>query len=129
MVDTARTQAALIAASADNTSGNYTNQNQRDFIISVHNIVPGVVSAAGTTQGTAAVMTVQSIIVTVCASGAGVVATQPYHKVYNRAANPCLFYPISGANFEALSANAPVSIPVGSTVELFMTTATQGYVG
>lgn len=34
MVDTPRTKAALIAAAADNVSGNYSNQNQRDFIVS-----------------------------------------------------------------------------------------------
>jgi hypothetical protein len=35
MVDTPRTVAALIAASADNTSGNYSNQNLRDLIVSI----------------------------------------------------------------------------------------------
>lgn len=40
MVDTPRTQAALIAASADNTTGNYSNQNQRDFIVSTVNVAP-----------------------------------------------------------------------------------------
>jgi len=35
MVDTPRTPAALITASADNTTGNWTNQNQRDLIVSI----------------------------------------------------------------------------------------------
>lgn len=35
MVDTPRTQAVLITASADNTIGAYNNQNQRDFIVTV----------------------------------------------------------------------------------------------
>lgn len=129
MVDTPRSQAALITASADNTTGDYTNQNQRDLIVSVLNIVPSVVSAAGTTQGTATVLTAQSNYVTVCAAGAGVVATSGYTKVYNRGANPVLVYPISSAKWEGLAVNAPVSIPVGSQAEFNMTSTTQGYVG
>jgi hypothetical protein len=129
MVDTPRTQAALITASADNTTGNYNNQNQRDFIVSVLNVVPAVVSAAGTTQANATVLTAQSNIVTVCAAGAGVVATAGYTKVYNRAANAVLVYPISSAQFEGLGTIAPVSIPVGGQAEFFMTSSTQGYVG
>lgn len=35
MTDTIRSQAAVITASADNLSGLYTNQNQRDMIVSV----------------------------------------------------------------------------------------------
>lgn len=126
---TPQAQSVLNTAMADNTTGLITEAVLRNFNASVHNIVPVTVSAAGTTQGGATALTSQSNIITVCAAGAGVVATLPYHKVYNRGANALLFYPISGANFESLSANAPVSIPVGSTVELFMTTSTQGYVG
>lgn len=33
MVDTVRTQAQLITASADNTTGAWSNQNERDFIV------------------------------------------------------------------------------------------------
>lgn len=99
------------------------------FTASVLSIVPAVVSAAGTTQGTATPLTSQSVIVTVSGSGAGVVATLPYHKVFNRGANALLLYPASGAQFEALGANAPVSVAVGGTVEMYMTSATQGYVG
>lgn len=129
MSGTVRTQAALLTASADNVTGNYTNQNQRDFIVSVFNILPTVVSAAGTTQGSATPLTSQNNVVTVCASGAGIIATLPFHKIYSRGLNPVLLYPISGAQFEGLAVNAAVSIPVGTAVEMTMTTATQGYVG
>ncbi len=129
MSGTVRNQATLLTASADNATNNYTNQNQRDFIVSVFNIVPAVVSAAGTTQGTATPLTAQNNVITICTAGAGVVATLPFHKIYSRGANPVLFYPISGAQFEGLAVNAPVSIPVGTTVEMAMTSTTQGYVG
>lgn len=129
MADTPRTVPTLITAAADNTAGVYNNQNLRDFIVSSANTVGVAVSAAGTNQGTATPLTSHMMVVTVCAAGAGVIATLPYHKIYSRGANPVLFYPVSGNNFEGQGANIAVSVPVGGTVELVMTSATQGYVG
>lgn len=124
MVGVIRSQANLLTDAVNQFAGNYV----KDFIVSTHNILPTVVSAAGTTQNTAIPLTSQSAIVTVCAPGAGVIATLPYHTVYNRSANPVLFYPASGAQFEALGVNAPVSVGVGDTAELFTTSSAQGYI-
>lgn len=110
-------------------AGSVTTRNMRDLIVSSLNIVPTVVSAAGTTQGTAAVLSAQSNIVTICAAGAGVVATSGYTKIYSRGANAVLVYPIPDAQWEGLAANAPISVPVGNDVECYMTSTTQGYVG
>lgn len=129
MADTPRTVPTLITAAADETAGTYNNQDLRDLIVSSRNIVGAAVSAAGTTQGTATPLTTHTVVVTVCALNAGVIATLPYHKIYSRGANPVLFYPVSGNNFEGQGANIAVSVPVGGTVELVMTSATQGYVG
>lgn len=128
---TSRTQSYLLTNEFQDgqPAGSISAQDMRDFVVSMHNIVPTIVSAAGTTQGTAVVLTAQSNIVTVCAAGAGVVATAGYTKVYSRGANPVLVYPISGAQFESLAVNAPVSVPVGDDVECYMTSAVQGYVG
>ena len=74
-------------------------------------------------------LTAQINIVTVCAAGAGVKATAGYTKIYNRGANPVLVYPISSAQFEDYGTNNPVSIPGGGQAEIWMSSATQGYVG
>ena len=129
MPDPQQTLPAMLALLPSGVPNAVSAAVMRQFGVSAFNIVPTVVSAAGTTQGTATGLTTHSNVVTVCAAGAGVVATLPFHKVYNRSANALLLYPVSGANFEALAANLPVSVPVGSTVEMFMTTSTQGYVG
>jgi hypothetical protein len=99
----------------------------RDIIASSPNIVPVTVSAAGTTQGTATVLTAQFNIVTSVASGTGVKATAGYTKIWNAGANALLVYPISGAQLDANGTNIPVSVGVGGSVEINMTSPTQGY--
>ena len=63
--------------------GSITPQVMRNLAVSVFDPFPAVVSAAGTTQGTATVLTSQFNIITTCASGAGVMATSYYTKVWN----------------------------------------------
>lgn len=127
MTDTIRSQADLITASADNSAGNYTNQNQRDFIVSVENIKPQTITAAGTDQGSATALSEHMNVVTVCSSGQGVRATGIFHEVFNASSNPVLFYPQSGANFPGLSANVAITIPVGDCVRMTMTDSTHAY--
>jgi hypothetical protein len=128
MVDVPAVLATNLAAMANNTTGAITEQVLRNAFVSVLNIVPVAISAAGTTAATATVATTHVHVVTTCASGAGVMANASYTQFLNRAANACLVYPITGAAWEGLSANAPVSIPVGGSAEFFMTSPTQGYV-
>lgn len=129
MVDTPRTQAYLTGTAFTDGQPQYavTLQSERDFIVSVLNIVPASVSAAGTTQGTATVLTAQLNVVTTVAAGTGVVATATYTKIWNAGANDLLVYPITSAHFEALGTNLPILVPVGGAVEIVMTSGTQGY--
>lgn len=134
MVDTPLSGAALITASADNSSGNWTNANQRALIASTRNIVPVPISAAGTTQGTATAATEHTYIITVCAAGAGIVLTGIFHELINVTANACLIYPAGSAQIWSvasqanLAASAPVSIPSGGSARFHMTSPSQGYV-
>jgi|SRR5579859_4279526 len=57
MVDTPRTQAALLTSSADNTTGNWTNQNERDFIVTV------VPTGATMTSGSSLTMTTTILLI------------------------------------------------------------------
>jgi hypothetical protein len=107
--------------------GSITPQVMRNFAVSVFDPFPAVVSAAGTTQGTATVLTSQFNIITTCASGAGVMATSYYTKVWNATSNACLVYPISGAQFNSNGPNSPISVPAGGAAEFIMSTTTQGY--
>jgi hypothetical protein len=91
-------------------------------------VIPAVVSAAGTTQGTATPLTTHTAVVTGGAANAGLIATLPFHEVWNRGPNAYNLYPASGANFEGLAANAPKQIPVGIVARMVMASGTQGYV-
>lgn len=128
MVDVPAALSTVIAAMPNNTTGAITEQVLRNAFVSALNIVPVAISAAGTTAATATVATTHVHVVTTCAAGAGVMANATYTQILNRAANACLVYPINGASWEALAANAPVSVPVGQAAEFFMTSPTQGYV-
>lgn len=128
---TPRTQSYLLTTEFQDgqAPGSISPQDMRDIIVSTLNVIPAVITAAGTTQGTGTVLTAQSNIVTVCAAGAGVVATAGYTKIYSRGTDAVLVYPILGAQWEGLAANAPISVPVGNDIECYMTSTTQGYVG
>jgi hypothetical protein len=83
------------------------------------------ITAAGTTQGTATTVYGDNVIVTTCAAGAGVVLSTdsgfgPGDDVFvsNQGANACLVYPPSGAQINALGANAGFS--VASTKSTFL---------
>ena len=129
MADTLLPLSGVLAQFIPGVPDGCTAQELRNHVVSVRNITGGAISAAGTTQGTATPLLTHTVVVTVCAAGAGVIATLPFHKIYSRGANPVLLYPISGNNFEGLAANAAVSIPVSGTVEMIMTSGTQGWVG
>src|SRR6185437_6312489 len=128
MTDAAQSIANNLTAFAPGQNSTIGSQQFRNLSLSAHNIVPSLVSAAGTNLATATVLTAHSNIVTVCASGAGVVARSDFSVVYNRASNAVLVYPYaSGAQFESYGNGNPVSIPVGGKAEIYMTSPTQGY--
>jgi len=91
------------------------------------------ISAAGTTQGTATAVNSVIGVITTCAAGAGVVdgvtPTAGGHKVIiNNSANPCIYYPISGATINGFAANTGVYISVGALAD-FRTPTTSTYWG
>jgi hypothetical protein len=138
MPDTVRAVTTLLTALFQDgqAAGSITAQDMRDLIVTMaamagYGATVSTVSAAGTSQGTATLLTTYNNIATTVASGTGVQidSTQlVIHRVVNRGANPLLVYPPSGVQFETQSANAPITLPVGSTVEMVITSLTQAYI-
>lgn len=90
------------------------------------------VTAAGTTQATALLLSSTFTVVNSVPAGAGVVLPTSTASlrfvVYNDdAANSLLVYPDTGSQFEALGANVPISIAPGGRVEFVCTAAGQWY--
>jgi len=84
------------------------------------------VAAAGTTQGTATVLTNDINVVT---SGTGGVqipgaAAGKYVVVVNKTGSAINVYPASGHSFDSLSANTPISLLAGAFVELYGSSTT-----
>lgn len=87
-------------------------------------------SAAGTTQGTATILTNASNQITTVGSGAGVVLDPQAsygdsQLIYNAGLNPLKVYPPSGASINGLGTNLPVILPVNTACEFhcFSTTS------
>jgi hypothetical protein len=90
------------------------------------------VSAAGTTQGTATALTASYNVVTTAAANSGVIlpaATTAGWSVtvVNRGANAVNVYPASGAAIDGAAANVAISLPVGDTITLQNSSATQWF--
>ena len=82
------------------------------------------ITATGTNQATALVLTAAISIVTVTPSGSGVVLPQSGSpQVVNRGANDLLVYPSSGWSIEIQAANAPVIIPSGGSATFILKSA------
>lgn len=74
MTDTPQTQAQLISASADNTTGNWTNQNERNFIVSVVPTIATMTSGASITMST-------TVLIVNKASGSPTAVTGPVSPI------------------------------------------------
>lgn len=135
MVDTPRTQTAIVATTPDNTIGLFTNQNLRDLIISGLIGTPQTVAAAGSTAGTATAL--GSFNVSVITSGtldqgvalAGV--TTFLQIILNASASEKLVYPFTGAAITGggtvLGANVGFAIAAGSWAGFVATDSTHHY--
>lgn len=84
-------------------------------------------SAAGTNQGTAAVVTTGVVVVTTVSPGTGVILNGTSQTILNMGANTLLVYPVSGAQIGSLGTNAAFSIASGSQAAFYFTSATQAY--
>jgi hypothetical protein len=92
---------------------------------------PATASAAGTNQASATQLTASTTIANSVASGTGVVlasAVNATQTIVNAGANPLAVYPRTGMAIGGASANAPIQVPVGGTVSLVETSATQAYI-
>lgn len=91
------------------------------------------VSAAGSTQGTATVLTAQTTVVTTVAASTGVElsasATGVRQVVFNRGANILSVYPPSGAAIEGLGANVAAGVAVNGMVAVTCVSSTQCWAG
>lgn len=106
-----------------------TSQSMRDLTVSVFNCVPTLVTASGSTQANATVLTAPFSIATTVASGTGVVVpVSGYSKVWNFGANSLSVYPPSGAGFNGLGTNIAVTVGVSGALDVYMANSTTGYV-
>lgn len=84
------------------------------------------ITATGTNQAGAYLLTALTTIFDTVASGAGAIlptwATNAHYKVINRGANSLLLYPASGAQLEALGANNPGTITSGGAADAYADT-------
>jgi hypothetical protein len=105
-----------------------TPTQMSDLVVTAVPLVNTGLAAAGSTQGTATVLTGQMNTVTTVPTGAGVVLPTPVAGqvlyVSNQGANPLSVYPPSGASIDGLAANAPILIAAGSTNEMIATSST-----
>ena len=89
------------------------------------------ISAAGSTQGTATLLTTSYNVVTTVAASTGVVFPSPIVgtmiTVANRGANPLSVYPNSSAQIDALGNNVAVILPVNAIATYLASSATQWY--
>ncbi len=89
MADVQQALPAMLALLPSGVPNAISAQLLRYLAVSTFNVVPTVVSAAGTNQAGATALTTHSNVVTVCAAGAGVVmASRPK----NGTAKPSLFF-------------------------------------
>lgn len=89
------------------------------------------VSAAGTTQGTATLLTTASSLVTTVGAGAGVklpatptVSANDRLHVANHGANTLAVYPPSGGKLGTASTNVPALVAPGKCADFFCTDGT-----
>ncbi len=77
------------------------------------------VTAAGTTQATATLLTVNNANVTTPTVGAGVqVGAEQKYFIYNVGTNVLSVYPVTGGAFSGLGTNVALTIAAGATLLL-----------
>jgi hypothetical protein len=85
------------------------------------------ISAAGTTQGTATVITADNNYITTCASGAGVILPSgeisQSTNIFNNGLNSLAVYPPVGGMLGSLPINTPSYIASGQSAEYFYSSA------
>lgn len=90
--------------------------------------VSASITAAGTNQGTATAISSSVTFITSAAAGTGVILPVPdgieRMTVVNHATVPVNIYPASGGTIDNGTANAPLVLPQGCSVDLISTTAT-----
>ncbi len=95
------------------------------FFLGVPNL-----TATGTTQGTAVLLTGGLCVFTTVASGTGAAIpdTAPVGslwEVWNAGANDLNLYPLSGAQIQDFGANVPAVISTGGSAKFFVNSPTQ----
>ena len=120
----------IVTGGVVTATGNITGAN---VIASSYHIrsVNASVSAAGTVQSNATILTTEFNRVSTVASGSGVVLPSAIAgmaiTIVNTSANSLLVYPASGAQINALSANVGFTQPTLGTIQYVALTTTQWY--
>jgi hypothetical protein len=111
-------------------TGNITGANVIATNYLIRSIDAGV-SAAGSTQGTATILSKEFNRVSTVASGSGVVLPSAVAgmaiTIVNTSANTLLVYPASGAQINTLAANVAFAQPTLGTIQFISLTGTQWY--
>ena len=111
-------------------TGNVTGANVIATTYDITGVTTGI-TAAGTTQGTATALTKAFNVVSTVASGAGVVLPTAVAgmrvTIVNTSANSLIVYPASGAQVNALAANAGYTLPTLARLDYVATSTTQWY--
>lgn len=115
------------SATAATTIGNFTIGGYL-----LRSVATGI-TAAGTNQGSAFILTKDLNVVSTVTAGTGVILPGAQGAglagivVHNAGANPLNVYPPVGGTINTLAANAAVSIPVGENRTFFTSSTTQWY--
>lgn len=77
-------------------------------------------TAAGTTQGTATVLTSNNANVTTSSIGGGVIikSSEQFYNIYNAGPNVLDIYPVVGTSFAGLAANASIQVAPGGLAQI-----------
>lgn len=130
MTDTPRSLAYLLATLfADGQVGTISAQKVRDAIATLGLLLgdpaaSATVTAAGSTQGTAAALSGFVSYITAGALDTGVIlqaTVGALQRVYNSTNSEKKVYPPSGVAIDALGANNPVLLAAGSSVDIVVT--------
>lgn len=112
------------------SSGNISGAN---IVATSYNIrsINIAVSAAGTTQGTATALTKEINVVSIVASGSGVVLPTAVAGmvliINNTSANTLNVYPATGGAINNVVTNSPYSHGLGASLQYYATSTTQWY--
>jgi hypothetical protein len=129
MTDTPESLAQILIALRDGQTAAISAAVIRQIAVSMLNMIPVFIAAAGNNQATATVLTASINVITGGGAGTGVIVPLGYGLTMNRSSQVIRLYPIGGSQIEAQGANNPYLLGQGQdAITVFNPlTPTQGY--